>query len=175
MKNFTQYINEHRDEFDDMEPELGHFQRFETRLNRKSKVKILEMSNFRQILSVAAVVSFVLVTTFTAYIFGNKYFTSQNSAMANVVTSEIQEAESYYTSNYDSKLNELLKLECGNFESQKQSILSEIGEIDFSIANIHSELTFNKNNDYLQNALINCYQKKIELVEQIIQIVKKNC
>jgi hypothetical protein len=91
------------------------------------------------------------------------------------LSSEYQEVEQYYKSNVDSKLNELDRLKCSTGETEKKSIVNEVNKLDQMYQFLRKELKSNTYNERVINAMIINYQKRLEILDQVILKIRGNC
>ena len=184
MKRF---IELNRSQFDDCEPMDGHFDRFMQKLGADKRHSIGRNWNRNQILKIAAVavVALVLsaVVTGTGIHHGVKLIETE---IANAdsetpkklverttryvkakVEPEYEQTQKYYIGLVDNRLDKIRTNETVD-EQQKAELLKEMSEMDELFANLQKELKANPDNPVLIDAMINHYQTKIEVLNQII-------
>ena len=185
MDELKHFIEQNRSQFDDCEPMDGHFDRFMQRLEA-DKRRTIGLSR-SQILKIAAVAVIALVLgTVVAGTGIHRGVKLIETEMANVdreapmklverttryvkakVEPEYSETQKYYISLVDNRLDEIRKTETVD-EKQKAELLKEMSEMDELFANLQKELKANPDNPVLIDAMINHYQTKIEVLNQII-------
>ena len=185
MDELKHFIEQNRSQFDDCEPMDGHFDRFMQKLEADKRRTIGPSRS--QILKIAAVAVIALVLgTVVAGTSIHRGVKLIETEMANVdreapmklverttryvkakVEPEYSETQKYYISLVDNRLDEIRKTETVD-EKQKAELLKEMSEMDELFINLHKELKANPDNEVLIDAMINHYQTKIEVLNQII-------
>lgn len=185
MDELKNFIEQNRSLFDDCEPMDGHFDRFMQKLVTDQRRTIGRSRS--QILKIAAVAVIALVLG--AVVAGTGIHHSVKlieSEIANVdsdapmklverttrfvkakVEPEYSETQKYYIGLVDNRLDEIRKTETVD-ERQKAELLKEMSEMDELFVNLQKELKANPDNEVLIDAMINHYQTKIEVLNQII-------
>jgi hypothetical protein len=163
MDKLDKIFFEHRADFDE-EPQNGHFERFEQRLNQS------ETKNRKPLLSpflkVAAVLVIVLLSA-------NLFFTIRSSKQKNKETAstrnEIKEASFYYTSKINTGIRELETMANEGIGSPSEivQIKHELSEMDSLFLNLQQEYKANPNDERIINAMIEYYQTKLDIVNTI--------
>ncbi|MEI6138165.1 MAG: hypothetical protein WCP85_02820 [Mariniphaga sp.] len=163
MDKLDKIFFENRADFDE-EPQNGHFERFEQRLNQ------VKMKNPKPILSpflkVAAVLVIVLLSA-------NLFFTIRspkpkvNETAAN--RNEINEASFYYTRKINTGIRELETMANEGIGSPSEivQIKHELSEMDSLFLNLQQEYKANPNDERIINAMIEYYQTKLDIVNTI--------
>ena len=148
--NIEEIILNNLKELNDMEPIDGHFERFQAKLNKQNKRKLI---SFSLIWKVAAAVVFV----FLAVNQGRIYFApeKQNLAENNTdfslssVSPEYKEVEFYYTNAISVGLNQWNTLKTDGFISETEQDLmnTELTEFEERFKNLQSDLAANPNDE----------------------------
>lgn len=176
MDNFDKYIQKHRDAFDDQVPEAGHKERFREKLTRE-KPEATVVPLWKNVLKIAAVL--IVLLGGGAIFLVNYPFNSPQAAEQGVrlseVSSEHKEVESYLQSNLNNKVKEFKELQCPSGQVEKQEVMEEITRLDSMYQELQYDLKKNKGNERIINAMINTYQTRIEILDQVINQVKTNC
>lgn len=177
MKDIEKLFNENKEAFDAFEPEDGHFERFRAKIKKRDrKLKNLSFNLMYKVISIAAVlILFALVSV--------KYYNENNqkpeqkyeNLTLSDISEEYKEVETYLKSNVDDKLQEFQSLSCTNQDVSIEMVLDELKELDETYKELQEELKHNANDQRIIDAMIDCYQNKIELLNQIISQVSKNC
>ena len=182
MKNF---IEQNRSLFDDCEPMAGHEDRFLQKLEAAKRHE--NRFNYRYLLKVAAVlvVSVMIGSAVgvnwvghSARIIESEVASAEPAAATKFVerTSrfvkakvepEYAQTQNYYINLVDNRLDEIRTSE-NLSEEQRAQLLKEMSEIDELFANLQKELKANPDNPVLIDAMINHYQTKIDVLNQII-------
>jgi hypothetical protein len=172
MKNIEKYIIENRDAFNSMEPEEGHFQRFEHKLKKRGgTARIVQL--VAPVLKIAAI--FVLVAMSSLWIIDN-FFTESTSPQGvslSEVSPELREVEIYYTSMINEKYSEIKSIDLNSDETQKDMLLKELDEMNSVYNSLKLELKNSPSNERIINAMIQYYQMKAEVMEQILGQLKE--
>ncbi|PKQ62045.1 hypothetical protein BZG02_13990 [Labilibaculum filiforme] len=173
MKNLEKIIREHKNEFDENEPQEAHFKNFLEKLNTPKKRNLFEsIPNF---LKVAVIITFVIFSGFIGYQIRNM---QENTYGLGTISPEYREVEAFYTANINSQLGMLKQL--GSFDKeQHQSILSEeLKDMDERYSQLKKELKLHPDDDRIIQAMIEYYQVKTNvlnrIIEQLYQIKKQN-
>ncbi len=167
-------ISDHRSEFDAREPDDKHIKHFREKLeNRKMESKFA----WQSLLKIAAII--VAVVASTVFLYYYLEYKPKNTAKQGITLSEIspeyEEVETYLQSNVNKKLQEFKNLKCQKSDINKEEILNELNEIDTTYNQLQKELLRRGKDERIINAMINCYQMKAEVLEQIINKVNDNC
>ena len=187
MDELKKFIEQNRGQFDDCELMDGHFDRFMQKLEAEQRHTIGPRRSRTQILKIAAVaiISIVLGAT-VAKSFVNRSVKLIETEWANAdpdapmklierttnyvkakVEPEYRETQNYYINLVDNRLDEIRATETVD-EKQKAELLKEMSEMDELFVNLQKELKANPDNPVLIDAMINHYQTKIEVLNQII-------
>lgn len=185
MDELKKFIEQNRSQFDDCEPMDGHFDRFMQKLEAEQRHTIGRSRT--QILKIAAVAVIAIVLGATVVSTGihrgvrlieaemanadpdapMKLIERTTNYMKAKVEPEYSETQNYYISLVDNRLDEIRKTETVD-EQQKAELLKEMSEMDELFVNLQKELKANPDNPVLIDAMINHYQTKIEVLNQII-------
>lgn len=176
MDRLEKYIQQNKDAFDDKTPDSRHKERFQEKVKQQAPItKVVPM--WKNMVKIASVVA-VLVVAGTIFLV-NYPFNSPKAAEQGVSLSEVspeyKEVETYLQSNLDKKIKEFKSMECPNGEVEKQEVLHEVSRIDTMYQELQEDLQKNRGNERIINAMINTYQTRIEILEQVMNQVKTNC
>jgi hypothetical protein len=177
MKDLERIIKENKENFDTFEPDNGHFERFQNKINGKNNRRFdVSLSLYLKMASVAAILIIAILVSFKYYRENYaKPVQQQKSIALGDVSPEYKEVELYLKSNVDQKLNEFENLSCSKQDDQIKTVLDELKELDQTYQELQKELENNENDQRIIDAMIDCYQNKIELLNQVISQVNKNC
>lgn len=175
MDKFEKFIEENAANFDSNEPEDGHFERFHNKLNKDKKMK--STKNIFYWLKLAAVAVIVITLSVFSYleIISGDVGNTANDVSLSDVSAEYKEVEEYYKTELETKITELNQLQCDKGSLPKDEIMNEFKSIDNLYNSLKKDLKKNQGNQQIINAMINCYQMKVEVLEQIINQVNDNC
>src|SRR6056297_1243660 len=168
MKDIDKIIHENRSVFDSFEPDEGHFERFEQKLNQhhksKSKTKTFTLG---YILKAAVVALLVVISGLWVY---EKTFdppATKKGIALREISPEYREVEMYYTNLVNQKYNEINDFAFMD-STQKEMLVNELNEMDSIYENLKKDLTMNPNDDRVINAMIQHYQLKVDVMNQIL-------
>ena len=163
MKNLDKIIQENRQSFDSYEPNDGHFERFEQKLLEFNKEK--KSFNLGYLLKAAAVTILVVLSGLWVYDHtGNK---TNNGIALSEISPEYGEVEMYYTHLVNEKYHEINQFQFMD-STQKVMLMNELNEMDSIYENLKKDLTTNPNDQRVINAMIQHYQLKVEVMNQIL-------
>jgi len=169
MDRLEKHIQTNRDQFNDLEPEDGHFKRFREKLSKYHRQK--NKFPWTVYLKAAAVALLVVLSGLWVQdqIQGNQ---NQERLALERVSPELKEAHIYYTSLMEKKYERIQEFNFKN-EAQKKMLLEELREMDAIYSNIREDLMTNPNDPRVVSALIRHYQMKLEVMNQIVQQLEK--
>ena len=162
------FVIDHRDEFDDLEPNPAIWQNIETR-----EVRTVQLNWTKVLVRVAA----VAVIFVSSYIFIDYYLNKQAS---NIVVAEVEdqepedqmmyqdlrEAEFYYASQIEARKKEVFCL-AENDTPLLDEINIELVELDKVFQELKNDLKDNADNEEVVVAMIQNYRLKLEILEEI--------
>jgi len=175
MKNIDDLLRDA--DFDNAEPNEGHFERFRDKLENKQLPQKKKFQISAMFLKTAVVLALVGLSAFFTY---NNFFISESVAAPNGLTlsdvsDEYREIETYLQTEVNQKIEEFQNLECSSDVIQKEVVLSELNELDTTYKALQQELLQNANDERIINAMINSYQKKVEILDHVINQVNERC
>lgn len=167
-------IQQHLESLNSAEPQEGHFERFEHKLNRQNKKKKV---NYNMVWKVAAIVIIVLLAANQAYIYlspdAQKSMMERNPkneiSLASV-SDEYREVEFYYTNAINVGLREWGELEqAGLITSAEQNLMdNELEEFEARFKTLQADLAANPNDERVINAMLEYYQAKLSIISLIV-------
>ncbi|OFX23792.1 MAG: hypothetical protein A2041_12515 [Bacteroidetes bacterium GWA2_31_9b] len=165
MKKIDHIIQENRSVFDSQEPREGHFERFEQKLNMLQKRKARFTLSF--ILKAAAVT--LLVTLSGLYVYEQIIPQKEisNGIALHQISPEYNEVEIYYSTLVSQKYHEINSLEFSD-STQKAILITELNQMDSIYENLKNDLKINPTDERVINAMIQHYQLKVEVMNQIL-------
>jgi len=168
-KKLEDIIRNNAGVFDSEEPSAAHFEKFLKKLDdshrnvkKERLIKILT-----HVASVAAVILLVISIVLLQQ-------QSKEDTLSQKLPAEVTEIENYFQYQIDINLK-TLNSSLENCPVQKQNMLSCFKELDKSFRTIQNDLKENPGNEQVLNALINHYQTKLEIMEQINRQTNRNC
>ena len=154
-----QYIKNNRNYFDDDLPNEDHFEKFQTKLKRNT----INNYSFFNVIKIASVaVAAMLITVFIYE------FIIINKAPTKEISQEIREVKMFYTSQANQKIIEINKFDIQDTELEKDLFQKEFKEIDSLCTILENELKTHPDDERIINAVINHYQLKAEVLNQIL-------
>jgi hypothetical protein len=137
----------------------GHIERFEQKLNREFPV-LDNIRSFKILMLAASIIFFI--TTFTILLINMRY-SLPGKQILTLATPEMYEAEQFYLNAISEKINILNKKKKISIE-----LSGDLKEIDKTIKSISKEMTQNPGDQRLISAVINVYQSKLDLLDDVI-------
>jgi hypothetical protein len=164
MDNLEKHIREKRLEFDRYEPSPEIW-------NRVSKRILLRRKPVIKWLSAAAIVAVVIGTAFVLFTVNQKKGAAYNSAK----TTEpgLNETEMYYNTMANTLYRQAVPLMTMQPDIEKE-LRSGMAHIDSICMDIKKDLKDNVDNQEVIEALIQNYRIKINLLEEMLNLLKKN-
>jgi len=163
MDNLDKIIKNNRQSFDSLEPSEGHFDRFEQKLSELNQKK--KTFTFGYMLKAAAIT--LLIVLSGLWVFENVQQRTNRGIALSEISPEYGEVEMYYTHLVSEKYGEINQ--CESLDSlQKQIMLYELTEMDSIYENLKKDLSANPNDKRVINAMIQHYQLKVEVMNQIL-------
>lgn len=165
MKDLEKIIQENRSVFESFEPDEGHFERFEQKLARFNKKQ--QSFSFGFLLKAAAIAILVFISGLWVYDRINPSIENRNGIALHQVSPEYNEVETYYATLASQKMNEISSLEYID-STQKTMLLEELKQMDIVYENLKRDLKNNPTDERVINAMIQHYQMKVEIMNQIL-------
>lgn len=171
--NIEEIILNNLKELNDHEPMDGHFERFQAKLNKQNKRKLI---SFSLVWKVAAAVVFVLLAVNQANIYFSPDKQTDELAVNNSgfslasVSPEYKEVEFYYTNAISVGLNQWNNLKTDGFisETEQEMMKTELTEFEERFKNLQTDLAANPNDERVINAMLEYYQAKLEIINMIV-------
>ena len=164
MKDLDKIIQENRSEFDSFEPNEGHFERFEQRLYELNKKK--KTFTIGYILKAAVITLLVVLSGLYVYDTFSPHVMKDGIALREV-SPEYNEVEIYYTKLVNQKYSEINQFQFID-STQKSMLMKELSEMDLIYDNLKKDLITSPNDERVINAMIQHYQLKVEVMNQIL-------
>ena len=153
MKRLDQFIEFHRDVMDTLEPDEGHFIRFQEKLNKST------VSSLRWILRIAAVLLVAVFLSINLYIFRSK--SDYN------LPSELKETAYFYNLRSEKLMFEIRSNDLMD-NSEKQVFMKDIRDFEKEYLTILKDLKKFPGDERLVNAFIDYHRSKAEFLEGIL-------
>lgn len=148
--------------FDLQEPQAGHLERFERKLNRSSNEKKYSW----KWLSVAASIV-LLIGFYLGSLQQPKTFDLAD------VSPKMEEVQNYFIRTINQELKTIEKNRSLNTETVIESALNELEELEESYALFVKELNKNRNQAKIINAMIKNYQQRLQILENVLQQIEQ--
>ena len=149
-------FKELKHKFDFEEPEIGHFERFEARLN-KPKKRLIPISY----LAIAA--SFTLL--FGLWL-GSSY--SEPKMELAMVSSEMEEAQNYFLTSIEKQLETIEKERNDDSEEIIKDSFEQIEKLEFQYKRLTLELRENSEDKRIIFAMISNFQQRIDVLQNLL-------
>jgi len=161
MSNLDKILKEKVPEFE-KEPSDGHFERFQAKILKQESKK----RGFSFILKIAASFIFVLLSANLYWILMDQ---KSESRQAEIVHSDMMDAEIYYSNRIRQELNDIEKMAIAGVatKSELKEIKSEFTKMDSLYQNLKKDYLDNPNDERVLNAMNSHYQAKLEIVNTI--------
>lgn len=167
-------IREHKHELEEDAP-LGHFERFEAKLNKEHKKPFRVDRKF--ILQLAASLIFILLLGNQLRMYFGPDQTSQEQETVTLasVSDEYSEVEFYFTSAISQGMSEWDKLVEDGYisEANQEMMTNEIKEFDRMQEQLQKELQANPDDERVIQAMLEYYQAKLSVITLIIDKLKE--
>ncbi len=171
MDQLEKRIRENRELFDVAEPAEGHFERFSNKLQTlHQKNKRVPWLTYLKVASIAVLV--VLSTLWTYDYFMNRLVSEQAISLGNLYP-EYREVEMYYTSMFNAGYNEIDHCTFPEDSLQKKILIKELSDMDSIFINLQKEIQLNPTDERVINAMIEHYERKLEVMNQILDQLKQ--
>jgi len=161
MSDLEKYLIEMRDALNTEEPSTGHMKRFSRKLQGQGTA--VRRINFRHALQIAASVAIIMASGIVIV----KSSKGGNKVALNPQYQEFKEATNFYAQQVNDKYQDISSFQ---FESgtEKEILLRELSEMDNYYKELLEELNANPGDETAMNALIQHYQIKLSVMDQII-------
>lgn len=166
MEPLDQFIRNNLDRFNEYEPHAGHTDRFTTKLDARDSAR--KRSYRLMFFRIAAIVVFVFLLSI---VFSREYRLWSESgleASQMAYNTEVLEAERYYSQQLQLYYKQIEELPFQYNTTEKRKVLRELQEMDRQVEIMKEDLQQYPDNEMIVNAIMNFYQIKIELMNDII-------
>ena len=164
MNNLEKIIIKKRAELDSFEPADGHFNRFRQKLTGSPayrEIRVVDYLKIAAIVLLASLFSYFVYNQIESYLLNNDQYTLSD------ISNEYREVEEYYTGLIQARYEDLKQLETGE-PDQKELLLKELSEMDRLMNQMQQDLKTHPTDERIINAMISHYQKKLEVMNQIL-------
>ena len=166
MENIDKIIRNNRELFDTTDPNEGHFNRFAAKLKQqKRKNHSLTYTFLLKAASIAILVTLSFLWTYDNLIKPS----SENSGITlSEVSDEYREVEVYYKQQVNLRYGQIRNMDIFSDSIQKSTLLKELSDMDSIYTNLQDELESNPKDKRIINAMIEHYQLKVDVMNQIL-------
>ena len=167
------YILDHREQFDDQEPDPAMWEKIDTR-----KAPVIRI-NWKDIVWKAAAVAAIFVASYFFHDFmasrkhSSQDLMSKNSEANSPMVRELIEAEAYYTSQIDMRKDEVFRLTASDPEVRREIDL-EMVDLDRVFTELKGDLKDNADNEEVIEAMIQNYRLKLDILEEMLLRLKQS-
>ena len=166
MKPLDDYIRGHLDQFNSLEPQDDHYDRFADKLERLNASR--RTGPWITLLKIAAVLVIGFVLLYTAIREFRSFTNDSRNSPAALSDPELNEAVEFYATQLDVSYNKIKNLRFNDDQNEKKQVLHELTEMDRQVQAMEQDLKQNPDDERVVHAIINFYQIKIELMDVII-------
>lgn len=161
MDQFEKLIAQQYDEIQNDQPNDGHFERFEMKLNKAKHTSPMRW------IAYASSIAAALVVALLVFVPGPS---KSNSFSLSDVSEQYADVENYYTNSINKQIDKIKKLavENGKTNPTIQLLLDDLEEYDSNYKQLCSELEATPNDERVINALIVYYQSKLDIITKIL-------
>ncbi|MBN2349010.1 MAG: hypothetical protein JXJ22_09245 [Bacteroidales bacterium] len=172
MKTLEELIRENRKLLDTDEPSAGHMRRFRNKLLVKAGTRSVIWYKRLDNIAAAILIFAVLAGALTISIFN--YNATGESLNITSQNSELLEVEQYYNNMINKNILTIKNHPLAGKSKITTSVLNELKEMDGSIEQVKNDLKFHPNDERIIDALINQYQLKLEITNNLLNITIRN-
>ncbi|MFP4471203.1 MAG: hypothetical protein ACLFPE_10990 [Bacteroidales bacterium] len=161
------FIHDHRDEFDEFEPDPALF------AGVKTRPPVVNMVRWNSVLWKAAAVVAIFVGSYFFHDWMSQYPHRQQTATvsqsdeSSEIVRVLIEAEAYYSAQIETRREEFYHLAEGNIRLKKE-IDYELVELDSIYADLKRDLKDNAANQAVIEAMIQNYRVKLDILENVL-------
>ena len=169
MKTLEEIIKSNKEIWNSDEPSEGHFERFSVKLALRHEAK--KAKSITPYLLRAAVVT-LLVTLSSMWIWDNFIDKDSKGMTLSDVSPQYREVENYYVHQVNLMEDEIKISVINNDPEQKETLMRELQYMDTVYVSLQKDLKVNPNDERVINAMIEHYQKKLEVMTVIVNQLK---
>jgi hypothetical protein len=165
MSDLEKYIIENRQALSAESPRKGHVDRFRKKLpdNKTATARL----SFRHYLQIAASIAVILASGVVIV----KSSKGGSKMAAALEVQEFMDAKEYYATQVNEKYNTLSGFDFTS-EREKKLLLEELQSMDTYYQELLLELKANPGDERVMSALIQHYQMKLDVMDQILEQLK---
>tara|TARA_R110001583_G_scaffold99175_2_gene244445 strand:- start:1946 stop:2476 length:531 start_codon:yes stop_codon:yes gene_type:complete len=163
MKDIENIIKQNRVDFDNDEPRLDHFDRFQQKLQTHHDKSRWQ---WKELMKIAAIVAIVMTASFATHQLSD-IKTSHFSFSE--LSPEYQEVENYFKANIDKQLDIISHLTKSSDIQEKNTIKAELESMDKMYDQLEEELQANPKDERIIQAMIEHFQVKNNILNRIVE------
>jgi hypothetical protein len=167
MDRFEEHIRKNREKLDKYTPASGTWEKINKELNRSKHLR-------RRWISIAAMVAVIFGTSVILLVPGNRW--SHNKNISNDISNsnpQLKETEIYYNNMVNALYKEATPLLTNNPEIRIE-LNNDLSHLDSICIDLKKDLKDNISNQEVVEALIRNYRIKIEILEEMVNVLKEN-
>ncbi len=159
--NLDNIFKELENQFDIEEPNIGHFNRFEAKLNRSGH--LFSKRNFKRLSYIAVAASIVML--FGVWLGAS--FSDAGMELASI-SSEMEETQSYFVSTIEKELETIEKERNGDTEQLISDALTQLNKLEEQYRTLTIELKESNEDKRIIYAMISNFQQRIEILQSLL-------
>jgi hypothetical protein len=171
MEKLESFIETNRELFDDAEPPIGHFSRFEEKLERQAG-KERSLFSRSMVMKIAAAVLVLLTVSVFIFDFSRLRSEGENilSSRENEFSSEFRDAVNYYDNATTTRMGEIHRLACCGQDVKRiyDDAMGQVNELNASSADLKTQLQQNPGDERIQSAILQNQQMKEKVLDNVI-------
>lgn len=164
MKTIEEWIDQNREFLDSVEPDEGHHSRFMDKLSSQNRM-LGRKRMMKAMMRIAAI--FLVICAAGVWIY---FYSGQNRLQDRTMLAkakEIKETEIFYSGQLQARYDIIRNLRFPD-ETQKTKILRDLSQNDDTFNKLQEELKADPENEMTVEAMINYYQTRIDVLNNII-------
>ena len=167
MENIDEIIRNNKELFDTADPKKGHFNRFVDKLKQQKREKpsLISYTFLLKAASIAILVTLSFLWTYDNLI---KSSSEKSGISLSEVSDEYREVEVYYKQQVNLKYGQIRNMDIFSDSIQRSMLLKELSDMDSIYTNLQDELEANQKDKRIINAMIEHYQLKVDVMNQIL-------
>ncbi len=164
MDKLDKLFNEQKEAFEE-EPLEGHFQRFETKLEKYHSKGTINLKTWPFLKIASIVIILLLSANLVIYLLPGKKADNQ----LRFASKEMNETANFYTVRINSGLSQLKRMADQGIGSEQElvQVKKEMDEMDLLYQDLQKEYSKNPNDERVVNAMVEYYQTKLDIINTI--------
>lgn len=168
MKTIEDIIRNNREALN-TEPPEGHFERFSVKLELRKETRKPTVSIISYLIKVAAVTLLVILSSL--YTWDNLIRKDSGIMTLGDVSPQYREVENYYMKQVNLMENEI-NTSAITSPRHKEALMKEFQSMDTVYVALQKDLKADPNNEIIINAMIEHYEKKLDIMRIIVDQLK---